>query len=52
MYKHFFKRFFDILGICEEVRKEMRQEYQGIIDDKAAEIAVLKALQSHDNDGG
>lgn len=41
-----------VAGIREEVRKEMRQEYQGIIDDQAAEIAALKALQSHDDNGG
>ena len=41
-----------VAGIREEVRKEMRQEYQGIIDSQAAEIAALKALQNHDNDGG
>ena len=41
-----------IAGIREEVRKEMRQEYQGIIDEQAAEIAALKSLQDHDNDGG
>jgi hypothetical protein len=41
-----------VAGIREEVRKEMRQEYQGIIDEQAAEIAALKALQNHDNDDG
>jgi hypothetical protein len=41
-----------VAGIREEVRKEMRQEYQGIIDDQAAEIAALKALQNHDDEGG
>ncbi len=41
-----------VAGIREEVRKEMRQEYQGIIDDQAAEIAALKALQNHDDNGG
>ena len=41
-----------LAGIREEVRKEMRQEYQGIIDEQAAEIAALKSLQNHDNDGG
>lgn len=41
-----------VAGIREEVRKEMRQEYQGIIDEQAAEIAALKAMQDHDNDGG
>ena len=41
-----------VAGIREEVRKEMHQEYQGIIDSQAAEIAALKALQNHDNDGG
>ena len=40
-----------VAGIREEVRKEMRQEYQGIIDGQAAEIAALKALLGHDNDG-
>ena len=40
-----------VAGIREEVRKEMRQEYQGIIDRQSAEIAALKALQDHDNDG-
>ena len=41
-----------VAGIREEIRKEMRQEYQGIIDEQAAEIAALKALQNHDSDGG
>ena len=41
-----------VAGIREEVRKEMRQEYQGIIDEQAAEIAALKALQNHDDNGG
>lgn len=30
----------------------MHQEYQGIIDEQAAEIAVLKALQNHDHNEG
>ena len=37
-----------VAGIRDEVRKEMREEYQGIIDDQAAKIAALTALQNHD----
>ncbi len=41
-----------VAGIREEVRKEMRQEYQGIIDNLQTENAALKAQQNHDNDSG
>ena len=39
-----------VAGVREEVRKEMRQEYQGIIDEKDARIAVLEAMQNHGKD--
>ena len=41
-----------VAGIREEVRKEMREEYQGIIDAQSAEISALKSLQNHDDNGG
>ena len=40
-----------VAGIREEVRKEMRQEYQGIIDSQAAEIAALEAIVNQGHDG-
>ena len=40
-----------VAGIREEVRKEMRQEYQGIIDEKDARIAALEAMQNHGANG-
>ena len=38
-----------VAGVREEVRKEMRQEYQGILDEKDARIAALEAMQNHGN---
>ena len=40
-----------VAGIREEVRKEMRQEYQGIIDEKDARISALEAMQNHGDNG-
>ena len=40
-----------VAGIREEVRKEMRQEYQCIIDEKDARIAALEAMQNHGDNG-
>ena len=40
-----------VAGVRDEVRKEMRQEYQSIIDEKDARIAALEAMQNHEDNG-
>ena len=38
-------------SVVSGVREKVRKEFQGILEEKDAEIAALKALQNHDNVG-